>query len=232
MKEAIYAYLNRYPPALELFHKLERVGNIYLIGGVLREYRDHKTIQQLRDIDIIVDIKDRVLWEDTLACYSVQRNRFDGYKLRCEDLLMDTWSIENTWAFRSRAIRCDREDYLDYLPQTVFLNIDSIIYDWEKEMWIDKVYQDAMKSRILDVVLEENPYLLLNTVRTLILKERYQMALSRRLRKLMLSVIKEPENLSHYVDVLYNEQIRRYQQAILSKDFIHNEIYTLMQERG
>lgn len=232
MKEAIYAYLHECPPALELFRKLEQSGNIYLIGGVLREYQDHKKIQRLRDIDIIVDVKNRAVWEETMTRYSVQRNRFDGYKLRCKDLLMDTWAIEDTWAFRSKTIRCRKEDYLRYLPKTVFLNIDAIIYDWEEGRWIDQAYQNAMKTRTLDVVLEENPYLFLNTVRTLILKRRYQMALSGKLRKIMLSGMKEPKDLPQYVDMLYNEQVRRYQPAILSRDLIYDEICSLMREKG
>ncbi len=46
---------------------MEEIGNIYLIGGVLREFKDNNKIINLRDIDIIIDIKNSVCLEKILS---------------------------------------------------------------------------------------------------------------------------------------------------------------------
>lgn len=120
MKHAIYKYLQKCPPALEFFRQLEQAGNIYLIGGILREFRDHNGIANLRDIDIIVSINNAELWKIILNKYYFQENRFGGYKLQCQDLLVDTWKIEETWAFRNNIVCCKACDYVKSLPNTVF----------------------------------------------------------------------------------------------------------------
>ena len=131
MKNAILAYLEQCPPALELFHRLTSAGHVYLIGGVLREYLDHQCIESLRDIDIVIDVQNTDLWRNILRDYSFGVNRFGGNKLICSGLLLDVWPIETTWAFRNGIIQCAPKDYINKLPQTVFLNIDSVIYDWD-----------------------------------------------------------------------------------------------------
>ena len=57
MKNSIRNYLRDHPPAAEIFKKIELAGDVILIGGILREFLDHNKIQNLRDIDIIVDVK-------------------------------------------------------------------------------------------------------------------------------------------------------------------------------
>ena len=83
MKNAILAYLEQCPPALELFHRLTSAGHVYLIGGVLREYLDHQCIESLRDIDIVIDVQNTDLWRNILRDYSFGVNRFGGNKLIC-----------------------------------------------------------------------------------------------------------------------------------------------------
>lgn len=227
MKNAIYTYLRKCPPSLELFEQLERVGNLYLIGGVLREFRDYHKIHSLRDIDIIVEINDRQLWEKTLRDFAFRTNRFGGNKLICHDLLVDAWALEETWAFRNHIVECEPKDYVTFLPSTVFLNIDSIIYDWNNEIWYDEIYQEAMQTRILDVVLEKNPQLLLNIVRAFVLKNRYQMQFSSKLKEIIFKQYENARNFSLFCDELFAEQVRRYNKPVLSKADLLNELNAL-----
>ena len=81
MKQIIYEHLKKCPPALELFKKLEQYGNLYLIGGVLREFKDHGCIQELRDIDIVVDTLEKENCKVMLNEYEPQINTFGGYKI-------------------------------------------------------------------------------------------------------------------------------------------------------
>ena len=86
MKNSIRSYLMDHPPAAEIFKKIELAGNIILIGGVLREFLDHNKIQNLRDIDIIVDVKNETQWTSVIDNYSLRTIRFGGHKILCQDL--------------------------------------------------------------------------------------------------------------------------------------------------
>lgn len=228
MKRAIYEYLKVHPPALELFNQLMQSGNIYLIGGVLREYLDHGSIGSLRDIDIIVDVRNQDLWNKTLAKYALKCNRFGGYKLICDGLLVDTWSIEQTWAFREKIINCPSSEYISMLPETVFLNIDGIIYDWTQEKWEDEKYKQALASKTLDVVLAPNPQVLLNIVRAFVLKQRYSLCLSSKLKRIIQEEFEKSENIDFFVDRLMVEQYRRYAREFISKDSFFSELKSIV----
>lgn len=218
MKKTIYNYLELHPPALELFHLLEHTGEIYLIGGVLREFLDHAAINELRDVDIIINIKDRALWSTILDEYRLRSNRFGGHKLVCEGLLIDTWPIEQTWAFREKIVQCSPDQYVSMLPETVFLNIDGIIYDWKQEKWYDSKYKQAIATKTLDVVLARNPQILLNIVRSFVLKQRYNMTLSYALQKIIYEECKKFSTIDLFVEALMSEQTRRYGKVAFSKD--------------
>lgn len=224
MKNEIYRYLRNHPPALEMFKKLENAGNIYLIGGVLREFLDHRRIMNLRDIDIIIDVKNDLLWKNILNQYMKRRNRFGGYKLESCGLVIDIWAIEDTWAYRSGTIQCNPQDYFSLLPETVFLNLDSIVYDWDKSVWLNKRYEDAMRTKVLDVVLANNPQLQLNIMRALVLKNRYKMTFSNELKCIICDEAKNFTTESLFCQKLFDEQMHRYNEEILSREEIQNEI--------
>jgi len=221
VKTIINNYLKQFPPAYEIFYELQNLGFVYLIGGVLREFRDYGKIRYLRDIDIILDIDDVEACEKILAMHNPQRNSFGGYKIECNGLIVDIWLLKETWAYREGIIRCASNEYSKKLIETVFLNIDGIMFDWKNEVWYDKIYQEAMQSRILDVVLSDNPQILLNIIRAMILKNRYQMNYSERLKSIICQRMKQE---SQMVERLYRIQQKRYKKEILSKSDIEHEL--------
>lgn len=217
IKDEIYSYLQDYPPSMELLKCLEETGDLYLIGGVLREYKDYGKIKKLRDIDIVIDIKSMDSWNNILKKYNPGRNKFDGYKIECSNLIVDIWSISECWAYRENIIKCDPAKYVENLPQTVFLNMDSIVYDMRNDRWFDKIYRAAKDRGILDVVLEDNPHLELNILRAIILKERYHMVFSEKL----ISIIKR-YNTAELCKKLLVIQEKRYKESIVSAEVINN----------
>ena len=62
--DAVCDFLEKYPPSLELYRALHQAGDLYLIGGVLREYRDKGDIEELRDIDIIINVTSQGAWQE------------------------------------------------------------------------------------------------------------------------------------------------------------------------
>lgn len=221
LETIIIDYLENYPPSLELFQRLKQAGNLYLIGGVLREYRDKGAIQDLRDIDIIIDISRRSIWEGILETYRPKRNNFGGYKLVCSALIVDIWPLEETWAYREGYVVCRPEEYVQSLPETVFLSLDAIVYDFNGDIWYDEKYLDAMNRRVIDVVLEKNPRILLNILRAMVLKKRYGMRFSDGLRKILREQMEQESDLA---GKLLEIQEKRYRKEILSGEEIEKEL--------
>lgn len=42
--------------------------------------------------------------DDVLRKYNTKINRFGGYKISFNDINVDIWRIENTWAFKNQKI--------------------------------------------------------------------------------------------------------------------------------
>lgn len=221
---AIYGFLEKHPPSLELYKALYHAGDLYLIGGVLREYRDKGDILELRDIDIIIDVTVEKAWQELLHKYNPIRNSFGGYKMLCKDFIVDVWILNETWAYKENIISCTSEEYIKYLPETVFLNLDAIIYDLKRDIWYDEKYQEAMESKIIDVILEKNPQILLNIIRAFVLKKRYNdMSFSKK----MIDIISKEKNLrKDLVRDLICIQKERYRKVIIHQ----NEIEQILQD--
>lgn len=88
-----------------------------------------------------------------------------------------------------------------------------------------------MDTRILDIVLEENPFLELNIVRSFVLKKRYQMTFSERLKDLIKDYVQECETQKYDATYkLYETQNIRYKKEILSKNEFAEAIKKIMFE--
>jgi hypothetical protein len=212
--DALYNFLNQHPPALDIYKMLECAGDLYLIGGALREYKDRGDIKELRDIDVIIDISSKNVWEELLQNYVPAKNCFGGYKVLCGNLIFDVWILSETWAYREKIISCNPEEYIKHLPETVFLNLDAIVCDVKRNIWYDQKYREAMQNMIIDVVLEENPQILLNIVRAFILKKRYTMSFSDKL----MSIIKDTRALNKdFIGSLMQIQKKRYKEIIIEQ---------------
>lgn len=227
LKKNIYSYLRHYQLGYALFKELETIGSIYLIGGVLREFRDNGMIHSPRDFDIIVDVHSKKKWEQILKRYGLERNRFGGNKVVCGNLIMDIWAMDQTWAFREGIIRCAPDQYAVALPETVFLNIDSIIYDWQRDRWLDAKYREAMASKTIDVVLKDNPQIPLNIVRAFALQQKYSMRLSDNLMNMIQQESKKYTDINEFIDILEYEQERRYDRSLFGKDFLEKKLNAL-----
>lgn len=227
LKKSIYNYLRHYQLCYDLFKELETIGSIYLIGGVLREFRDNGMIYSPRDIDIIVDVQNDIKWEQLLKQYRPECNRFGGNRIVCGNLTMDVWAMDQTWAFREGIIRCAPDQYAIALPDTVFLNIDSIIYDWKRARWLDSKYREAMNSKTIDVVLKDNPQIPLNIVRAFALQQKYDMRLSNNLMDMIQQESQKYVDNNEFIDVLEYERERRYDKSSFGKDILEKKLNAL-----
>lgn len=221
--DAVCDFLKKHPPSLELYKALHQAGDLYLIGGVLREYKDKGDIQELRDIDIIIDVTSEEAWCEILHKYSPVKNSFGGYKMLCRDFVIDVWILKETWAYREGVISCTESERAEYLQETVFLNLDAIIYDIKRDIWYDQIYREAMRSKNIDIVLLKNPQLYLNIIRAFVLKKRYNMSFSERLTGI---IKREKELNNNLVNDLLHIQKERYRKEIMCADEIEQVVGT------
>ena len=227
IKIEIEKYLEKYPPAMRVYKTLMQVGDVYVMGGLLRDYKDHNEIVELRDADFTIDIKNRVLWNELLDQIPHKRNRFGGYKFLCSGFIVDIWDVRKTWAFEKKIIEIKNNDYLDYLTQSVFLNVDALVYDLTNDRWNDKIYQSAVKSSEIGIVLRENPFEKLNILRAMILREKYHMSYSEELAEIILAYA---QNIS-FLEEMVKIQQERYGYIVLGIDKIKQEIMIADRDR-
>lgn len=220
IKKEIQSYLVEYPPAYQVFEALLQVGDVYIMGGLLREYRDNGKINDLRDADFCVNIKKAELWEELLRTVPNSLNRFHGHKFLCSGFIIDVWDVKDTWAFKKQQVfACDGE-YFNRLPETVFLNMDALAYDLKNDIWNDHIYNEAMKSKVLGIVLAENPFIELNIIRAMILRRKYNMKYSEELAR----IIYQQANVENFINQAMDIQIRRYGYSVIDREYIEEEI--------
>lgn len=228
METTILKCLNYHKSAQQLFMELYDIGNVYLIGGVLREFLEAGNIKNTKDIDVVIDTKEIDEFNAVCKKHHAKKNSFDGYKINCDDTSIDVWRIEQTWAYRENIISCSKKDYLKNLPFTVFFNLDSLVYDIKRNEWYDELYRKAKESNVLDIVLEENPYINLNILRGLIFQKKYHMKYSIRLKELVRNRYKQEKE---YEKILYDIQFKRYKKEILSLNYIKNQLDCIFLEK-
>lgn len=228
MKTTVLKYLNYHKLAQQLFMELYDIGDLYLIGGVLRKFLETGDIENVRDIDVVISTKEIDWFYKICMKYQARKNSFNGYKINCDGYSIDVWRIEDTWAYRKNIINCSEEDYLKNLPFTVFFNLDSLVYDIKRDVWYDELYRKAKESNILDIVLEDNPYIDLNILRGLIFQNKYHMKYSTRLKELISNRYKKEKNMKK---ILYDIQYKRYKKEVLSLDDIQNQLDYLFSKK-
>lgn len=197
----IEEYLKKYPPALWLYKMLIQAGDVYVMGGLLREYKDKDKIAELRDADFTINIKNRKVWDELLRQVPHKRNHFGGYKFLCSGFIIDIWDVKKTWAFENQVIKVENSNYFEYLSKSVFLNLDAIIYDLTNNKWNDLIYRDAIKNGELGIVLRENPFKELNVLRAMVLRKKYNMYYSEELAKMILDYSEQHTFLNNIMKI-------------------------------
>jgi len=129
-------------------------GDVYLFGGVLRDLALLGQKGFNSDIDLVVEGDWSHLIPYILSL-KAEKNKFGGYRLMVGGWPIDIWSAKETWAIK--------QGYVAYkgvssLTETTVLNWDAILMNWRtRELIFRKNYFEEMSSRVLDIVLEQNP---------------------------------------------------------------------------
>ncbi|MGD6818305.1 hypothetical protein ACQCVE_14690 [Metabacillus sp. 113a] len=211
--------LGKNPNTLSFIEELTNVGDLLFFGGSIRDicfFQENPPMP--RDFDIAINFKNRHLFDSIIKKYSYKKNRFGGYKINISNVEFDIWDLENTWAFKYTNLSPSEEN----LAKSVYLNIDGIVYNFNKAWVYDEDFRTSVRDCKLDITLEENPQVELNLLRAIVFKEKYKLKFSSRLKKVYKNYLNDKSD--RLVDSLYELQLSHYKANYLSKEEIRYEL--------
>lgn len=226
--DAINSHIKPNEPANCFLSQLMSVSWVYLFGGGVRDFLDGN-FEEIRDLDFVVRSKSKYLvniekYIPKDKNIKFTKNRFGGYKIFFDSLIIDIWNMEDTWLFKKHRIKISEENLIN----SVYLNIDALLYLLNKKEYLydcDKNYIKIKKSKLLDIKSNKTPYEELNLLRALVFKKKYSLVLSNELKKQFKKYIKQDINAitKNFMDL----QEEHYNRSILSKDTVYNELINI-----
>jgi len=118
-----------------------------LIGGAIRDFCLDTTP---KDLDFVINISDRDLF-NYISKYDYKINKFGGYKICLNDLIVDIWSIDNHWAFKNNILPKSIEN----LEYTTFYNIDSLVFNVNRNKLYSNCFLKGYENKVLDITLDK-----------------------------------------------------------------------------
>ncbi|RKI62447.1 hypothetical protein D7X55_22100 [Corallococcus sp. AB049A] len=158
---------------------------VFVFGGTLRDLLAVSATAAPRDVDLVVAGATGEALREAFARELVRVNRFGGLRLQVQKLPVDIWTLESTWAFQQKLV--PGGDFA-HLPRTTFLNVEAVAAELDtRKGRARQVYGDAffraVRERVLEINLEENPYTGLCVVRSLLTARKLHYALGPRLAR-------------------------------------------------
>lgn len=188
LRERLSRFVTRASPwraalqdVLEMTQKRE--WSVFVFGGTLRDLLAVSAMAVPRDLDLVVSGPTGKELREVFAPQVVRETRFGGLHLHVRKLPVDIWTIESTWAFREG--RVSGQDF-EALPKTTFLNVEAITAELSATSGrARRIYShgffEAIRDRLLEINLEDNPYPALCVVRSLITARQLDFAMGPRL---------------------------------------------------
>ena len=179
--KSLYLKLKSDEDSYDFIMNLMNCYDLYLFGGGVRDLLNNN-LDYVRDLDFVIKSSNNKIIN--LESYipnhiSFKKNRFNGYKIFFDNFIMDIWDIKNTWAFKSNLL----DDSVENLLNSVYLNIDSLLYYLNENRYINNYDKTYKKIKQLDIILEKTPCEKLNLLRAIIYKNKYSLKMSNRLKK-------------------------------------------------
>jgi len=218
LKKELIKLLKMREDALEFTLKLSESGELLFFGGSVRDLYLDEINEYPRDFDIAIIYHNKYLFNELLDQYEYKLNRFGGYKFYISGTEFDVWDLNNTWAFKNKYLIASEENLVD----SVFLSVDGIAYNFNKSILYNSRLDESLRRNEIDIVLDSNPQIELNLLRALILKKKYNLELSLKLKELLKNYYYEMNN--EFLEILHQLQMSHYKIEKISKSDIESEI--------
>ncbi|GEC89393.1 hypothetical protein [Brevibacillus brevis] len=219
IKNRIILLLGRNSQTLDFIERLSTTGDLLFFGGSIRDLCLFPECTQIpRDFDIAINFKNKERFDTLIGEYNFSKNRFGGFKFNISNIEFDIWDLNNTWAFKNKYLKPSEEN----LAKSVYLNIDGIVYNFNKNRLYDDIFQSSIKSSKLDITLEENPQVELNLLRALVFKNKYNLIFSNKLKDVFKTFMNTYDE--DLIESLYEMQLAHYRYNSFSKEEIRKEL--------
>lgn len=153
-----------------------------VFGGAVRDAFLHGEGVTPRDIDIVVDCSSSRALGDALGVSAF--NGFGGIRKVVDGMAFDIWPLAATWGIKH--LRIDRPTF-DDLMRTVFLSTDAVALELGTFEEYDGGFLRSMQDRVVEVVLEANPFPPLCVVCAANTAKKYDLRIGSKLRQWLLS---------------------------------------------
>lgn len=162
LKRRINMTLQKEPELYKLLLQVFVYGTAYIVGGFVR---DALLDKQNRDIDIIVEIDKKILYEiieDSGCSYDI--NRHGGIKLHLASFDVDIWTIDSNWAFEKGLVNLkeSKKCRLECIAKGCFYNYDSLVVNIHDKSFDIHNYRSFLKDKELDILMSSSSYKNLN----------------------------------------------------------------------
>ncbi|WP_059050379.1 hypothetical protein [Paenibacillus senegalimassiliensis] len=227
IKHEILGLLKTHTEASRFIELLSQIGELLFFGGSIRDYYINQKYETLpRDFDIAIKFDSNNSKESNstlqyiLKNYNYKKNRFGGYKVQVEHIEFDIWDMKNTWAFKEEKLVPKEEN----LVKTVYLNIDGIVYNFNKNILYYDEINKSLEDKLIDIVLDDNPQKKLNLLRAIVFKKKYNLQFS---SDLIDEFKKNIKSKSDFSNELYLLQFTHYKEERLNIEEIRRELSTM-----
>jgi hypothetical protein len=194
-----------------LLPRLTELGEVGVLGGLLRDMAMNVPSTFTSDVDIVVAPRFERSLDRLMQSLGCTVNRFGGYRLHFRRGSADIWPLSRTWAFVHRFRTGSR---LYDLIGTTYFSWDSIVYSVQRgRVFCRPSYLHDLRLREVDLELEENPNPMGSLVRTLRLVAKGMAGLKPRLANHTWALL----GTTTLTSVLKYE-LEHYSRAILDKD--------------
>lgn len=189
LKRRINMTLQKEPELYKLLLQVFVYGTAYIVGGFVR---DALLDKQNRDIDIIVEIDKKILYEiiEESGC-SYDINRHGGIKLHLASFDVDIWTIDSNWAFEKGLVNLkeSKKCRLECIAKGCFYNYDSLVVNIHDKSFDIHNYSSFLKNKELDILMSSssyknlNPTIEANVIRAFYIKYKYGVSFSSQLKE-------------------------------------------------
>ncbi len=183
LKQNLDRVLERTPQLEQIVDELRPY--IYIVGGFIR---DSYLRKRARDIDMMVDVDGKQLRRviDNTGClYAI--NRHGGMKLYVGAMVVDIWTFDSNWAFKSNSVQLREDSKLNSIAQGCFYNYDSLVVRLKDYRYNLKNYEEFLEKRELDILdganyQARNPVFEANILRAFYIRNLYGATFSERVK--------------------------------------------------
>lgn len=194
----------------------------YVFSGIIRNFL--LGYLNNRDIDfVVINSPSLKIPISQLRDITIQKNKFDGYKLLTEHLAIDVWDMERTWGILQEGMR--KTAYS--LMGTAFFNFSSIVYDYNKKrFYITDEFCKFFSTHVMEVVYEKNPRIASCIVNSLYYADKYDFVIGESLRKWIVKHYSKDLDYkaaqeSRFNKIVYSDALIRAFNNICSKSEIY-----------